>query len=68
MAHEKQGDCSLAEDASLEVQNSLLDTENKDGTAEVDGGTVDVMTLTHQVRTLPSCRRRVNCAEKRILF
>ena len=41
MAHEEQGDCSLAEDASLEVQNSPLDTENKDGTAEVDGGTAN---------------------------
>ena len=45
-AHEEQGDCSLAEDASLEVQNSPLDPENKDGTAEVEGGTVDVATMT----------------------
>ena len=46
MAHEEQGDCSLTEDTSLEVQNSPLDPENKDGTAEVEGGTVDVATMT----------------------
>ena len=45
-AHEAQGDCSLAEDANLEVQGSPLDSENKDGTAEVEGGTVDVATMT----------------------
>ena len=45
MAHEEQGDCSLAEDTSLEVQNSPLDPENTDGTAEVEGGTVDAMTF-----------------------
>ncbi len=39
MAHEEQGNCSLAEDTSLEVQNSPLNPENKDGTAEVEGGT-----------------------------
>ena len=46
MAHEEQGDCSLTEDTSLEVQNSPLDPENKDGTAEVEGGAVDVATMT----------------------
>ena len=44
MAHEEQGDCSLTEDTSLEVQNSPLNPENKDGTAEVEGGTVAVVT------------------------
>ena len=46
MAHEEQGDCNLAEDTSLGVQNSPLDPENKDGTAEVEGGPVDVTTMT----------------------
>ena len=46
MAHEEQRDCSLAEDASLEVRNSPLDPENKGGTAEVVCGTVDVATMT----------------------
>ena len=46
MAHEEQRDCSLAEDASLEVRNSPLDPENKCGTAEVVGGTVDVAIMT----------------------
>ena len=46
MAHEEQGDCSLAEGTSLEVRNSPLDPENNDGTAEVVGGTVDVATMT----------------------
>ena len=45
MAHEEQGDCRLAEDTSLEVRNSPLNPENKDGTAEVEGGTVDVATM-----------------------
>ena len=39
MAHEEQGGCSLAEDTSLEAQNSPLDPDNKDGTAEVEVGT-----------------------------
>ena len=34
----------MAEDKSLEVQNSPLYPVNKDGTAEVEGGTVDVVT------------------------
>ena len=51
MAHEEQGDCSLAEVTSLEVQNSPLDPENKDGTAEVAGGTVYVVTMTDKVYT-----------------
>ena len=40
MAHEEQGDCSLAEDTSLKVRNSPLNPENKDGAAEVEGSTV----------------------------
>ena len=36
----------MAEDTSLEVQNSPLDPEHKDGTTEVEGGTVDVATMT----------------------
>ena len=36
----------LTEDTSLEVQNSPLDPENKDGTAEVEGATVNVATMT----------------------
>ncbi len=46
MAHEEQRDCSLAEDTSLEAQNSPLDPENKDGTAEVEVATVDVAKMT----------------------
>ena len=46
VAHEEQGDRNLAEDTSLGVQNSPLDPENKDGTAEVEGGPVDVTTMT----------------------
>ena len=46
MAHEEQGGCSLAEDTSLEAQNSPLDPDNKDGTAEVEVSTVDVATMT----------------------
>ena len=40
MAHEEQGDCSLAEDTSLKVRNSPLNPENKDGAAEMEGSTV----------------------------
>ena len=46
MGHEEQGVYNLAEDTSLELQNSPLYPENKDGTAEVEDGTVDVMTKT----------------------
>ena len=35
----------MAEDTSLEVRNSPLNPENKDGIAEVEGGTVDVATM-----------------------
>ena len=45
MAHEEQGNCCLTGDTSLEVQNSSLNPENKDGTAEVEGGTVDMATM-----------------------
>ena len=44
-AHKEQGDCSLAQKTSFEVQNSPLDPENKDGTAEVESGTVHVATM-----------------------
>ena len=46
MGHEEQGVYNLAEDTSLELQNSPLYPENKDGTAEVEDGTVDVVTKT----------------------
>ena len=36
----------MAEDTSLEVHNSPLYPENKDGTPEVEGSTVNVATMT----------------------